>query len=244
MFPAQASPGHDLLFDSGLQFRPTSGRSKLDASPYWAALLQELETGCTCASFDYDHQPTTLLCACSQSPRAPSEPLLAFSRQYPVVTVRMPSRIKPLLTELLAVLLNIIQPLPPACAGVYMQEPTTGPVGARHQAVQHAAQAAALHAVLDPDLIVQEIEPLCSDAGPGCRCSDRRRAAVCARGRGVVRRRGRRDAPSFQRAGNNEAGALPSAFISGLRLTCARIGHRQPPAANAAAVSRSVLTGV
>jgi hypothetical protein len=158
MFPAQASPGHDLLFDSGLQFRPTSGRSKLDASPYWAALLQELETGCTCASFDYEHQPTTLLCACSQSPRAPSEPLLAFSRQYPVVTVRMPSRIKPLLTELLAVLLNIIQPLPPACAGVYMQEPTTGPVGARHQAVQHAAQAAALHAVLDPDLIVQEIE--------------------------------------------------------------------------------------
>ncbi|KAG1745915.1 T-complex protein 11-domain-containing protein [Suillus paluster] len=37
---------HDLLFDAGLQFRPTSGRRKRDLSDkYWRAVAQELETG-------------------------------------------------------------------------------------------------------------------------------------------------------------------------------------------------------
>jgi hypothetical protein len=101
----------------------------------------------------------------------------------------MPSRIRCLLSELLAVLLSIIQPLPESCAGMYMQEPTSGPAGARYQAVHHAAQAAALHAALDPDLICQELEHRLFDPSGlfrvvgetlKCHCAPMRDAAVDA----------------------------------------------------------------
>lgn len=74
------------------------------------------------------------------------------------MTVRMPSRLPPLLAELLAVLLSVIQPLPSTSSGVYMQESTASVSGQRHQAQQHASQAALLRSVLDPELINQEGE--------------------------------------------------------------------------------------
>jgi hypothetical protein len=84
--------------------------------------------------------------------------MVVVSPLHQVYTVRMPSRVKPLLAELLAVLLSIIQPLPAACQGVYMTEPTSSPAGVRRQNIQYATQATALQAALDADLIVQELE--------------------------------------------------------------------------------------
>ena len=57
--------GHDLLFDPGLQFRPTFSRRKRDiADNYWAAVLHELESGCTCTTFDLRGKPTERRCVC------------------------------------------------------------------------------------------------------------------------------------------------------------------------------------
>ncbi|KAJ7459835.1 T-complex protein 11-domain-containing protein [Mycena latifolia] len=74
---------HDLLFDPGLQFRPTTTRRKTERSEkYWAAITCELESGCTCVSFDLRAKPHPTVCA-----------------------------IRPLLDEFLEVLLLVIQPL-------------------------------------------------------------------------------------------------------------------------------------
>ncbi|EIN12618.1 Tcp11-domain-containing protein [Punctularia strigosozonata HHB-11173 SS5] len=150
---------HDLLFDSNLQFRPTSGRRKRDlVDNYWRSVLQELENGCTCITLDYGSRIVDLKCACKRIPRAGSQPLLVLFESDRVMTVRMPSRLRPLLSELLEVLLSVIQPLPSTSSGFYMQHPTTGVSGQQHQAEQHAAQAALLRSVLDSDLIEQELK--------------------------------------------------------------------------------------
>jgi hypothetical protein len=157
-FPRRIT-GHDLLFDSGLQFRPTAGWRKRDtAETYWAAVLRELECGCTCATFDYANRPVERLCACAQFPVARSRPVLAVSNRCRRMTVRMPYRLPPLLAELLAILLSVIQPLPATSTGVYMQESTASLSGQKYQARQHAAQAALLREVLDPEFIRQEGE--------------------------------------------------------------------------------------
>lgn len=151
--------GHDLLFDSGLQFRPTASRRKRDVvEGYWAAIERELENGCTCASFNFANQPCPLVCACAQFPVAPTQPLLTMPSHERVMTVRMPSRVPPLLAELLAILLSVIEPLPSATPGVYMQKPTGSPQGQRLQADHHATQASMLHDVLDPGFIKQEVD--------------------------------------------------------------------------------------
>ncbi|KAJ2968163.1 hypothetical protein NUW54_g13301 [Trametes sanguinea] len=61
---------HDLLFDSGLQFRPTSSRRKRDAADqYWLAIVRELESGCTCTTLDATASShPRLRCACDAFP--------------------------------------------------------------------------------------------------------------------------------------------------------------------------------
>lgn len=143
--------GHDLLFDSGLQFRPTSGRRKRELSDkYWHAIMQELENGCTCVSFDMRGKPTECVCVCRRVSPSPPHPVLAFSTARRVLTLRMPSRIKPLLAEFLDLLLCVIQPL----SGI---SGCVSPVTLQSQMQQHASQAARLQSVIDPELIEQEI---------------------------------------------------------------------------------------
>jgi len=142
---------HDVLFDSGLQFRPTSGRRKRELSDrYWNAIAQELENGCTCVSFDFQGRPHDCVCVCRRVSPAPPNPVVAFPTARRVLTLRMPSRIRPLLNEFLDLLLCVIQPLSGISGYV---SPNTLQV----QMQQHAMQANRLRSVFDPDLIEQEI---------------------------------------------------------------------------------------
>lgn len=142
---------HDLLFDSGLQFRPTSGRRKRELSDkYWDAVARELESGCTCVSFDLQGKPNVCVCVCRRVSPPPVNPVLAFSTFRRVLTLRMPSRIRPLLSEFLDLLLCVIQPLSGISGYV-------SPNTLQAQMQQHTTQAARLRSVFDPDLIEQEI---------------------------------------------------------------------------------------
>ncbi|EUC60240.1 T-complex protein [Rhizoctonia solani AG-3 Rhs1AP] len=86
---------HDLLFDPGLQFRPTSGRKKRDLTDkYWQAVQIEVETGCACTSFD--DRGRRLPCVCGA----------LLSR--PTSSRTLPSRIPPLVSELCHVLQSVV----------------------------------------------------------------------------------------------------------------------------------------
>ncbi|CAE6412517.1 hypothetical protein ACGC1H_005467 [Rhizoctonia solani] len=86
---------HDLLFDPGLQFRPTSGRKKRDLTDkYWQAVQIEVETGCACTSFD--ERGRRLPCVCGA----------LLSR--PTSSRTLPSRIPPLVSELCHVLQSVV----------------------------------------------------------------------------------------------------------------------------------------
>ncbi|RDB18020.1 Protein SOK1 [Hypsizygus marmoreus] len=144
---------HDLLFDPGLQFRPTCSRRKRGISErYWAAIAQEVETGCTCVSFDLQGKPHTTVCACAQVPNPPSHPVVAYSSAMNVVTLRMPSRIRNLLSEFLEVLLLVVQPLS-SVSGMYVNPNTF-----KSQMQEHSAQAAYIRYIFDPALIEQELK--------------------------------------------------------------------------------------
>ncbi|GLB38428.1 putative tcp11-domain-containing protein [Lyophyllum shimeji] len=144
---------HDLLFDPGLQFRPTCSRRKRSmAERYWAAVAQEIESGCTCVSFDSHGKPHSVVCACAQVPTAPSHPVVAYSSALNVLTLRMPSRIRDLLTEFLEVLLLVIQPLS-SVSGMYVNPNTF-----KTQMQEHSAQAAYIRSIFDPALIEQELK--------------------------------------------------------------------------------------
>ncbi|KAF8606939.1 Tcp11-domain-containing protein [Ceratobasidium sp. AG-I] len=85
---------HDLLFDPGLQFRPTSGRKKRELTEkYWEAVRIEIESGCTCTSFD--ERGRRLPCVCGSSGSGSSRPA-------------HPSRIPALVTELCEVLQSVV----------------------------------------------------------------------------------------------------------------------------------------
>ncbi|KIJ62572.1 hypothetical protein HYDPIDRAFT_94005 [Hydnomerulius pinastri MD-312] len=144
---------HDLLFDAGLQFRPTSGRRKRELSDrYWRAVAQELENGCTCVSFDLQWRPCECICVCRRVALPSHNPILTYSTSRQVLTLRMPSRIRPLLTEFLEVLLFVIQPL------TSISDTYANPNTFQVQIERHAAQAAHLRSVFDPDLIQQELQ--------------------------------------------------------------------------------------
>ncbi|CAE7216440.1 unnamed protein product [Rhizoctonia solani] len=86
---------HDLLFDPGLQFRPTSGRKKRELTDkYWQAVQIEVDTGCACTSFD--ERGRRLPCVCGALLSRPSS-----SRT-------LPSRIPPLVNELCHVLQSVV----------------------------------------------------------------------------------------------------------------------------------------
>jgi hypothetical protein len=119
---------------------------------YWAAITKELESGCTCVSFDLHGRPHDLVCACGQVCLPTLNPILAFSSSLNVLTLRMPSRIRCLLSEFLEVLLSVIQPLS-SLSGMYVNPNTF-----QSQMQEHAAQAAYMRSVFDPDLIEQELK--------------------------------------------------------------------------------------
>lgn len=145
--------GHDLLFDSGLQFRPTSSRRKRDlADNYWLAIVRELECGCTCFTMDLHGRPCERICVCRSLPLPVGRSVYAYTAENRI-TVRAPSRIRPLLQELLEVLISIIQPVVSKSTGVCVQ-----PSSLQLQVQQNVAHVTMLRSVLDADLIQQEID--------------------------------------------------------------------------------------
>ena len=102
-----------MLFDPGLQFRPTSGRRKRDAADkYWKAIQRELETGCTCTAFDL--HGSTIPCSCgAQKEDAGSGHLPSRSAiKGTLRNVSATSRIPALVTELRETLLSVMIPSP------------------------------------------------------------------------------------------------------------------------------------
>ncbi|PFH53977.1 hypothetical protein AMATHDRAFT_136052 [Amanita thiersii Skay4041] len=143
---------HDLLFEPGIQFRPTYSRRKREAAEkYWAALTQELEDGCTCISFSITGKPRCRICACGQIPPPSYTPVTAYSPAIGTYTVRMPSRIRTFLHEFLEVLLLVIQPLSDtSCVTVNVNSSSPN----LHE---QTAQAKYIRSIFDPELIEQEI---------------------------------------------------------------------------------------
>ncbi|PCH40080.1 Tcp11-domain-containing protein [Wolfiporia cocos MD-104 SS10] len=144
---------HDLLFDPGLQFRPTSSRRKREAADaYWLAVLRELECGCTCSTVDAHGRPCERVCVCGSVPKPTTRPLYAHTPDGRI-TVRVPSRIRPLLLELREVLVSIIQPVMSRTTGLYVNPPPLHP-----QFQQNEEHVALLRSVLDAELIQQEMD--------------------------------------------------------------------------------------
>ncbi|KAH9080559.1 Tcp11-domain-containing protein [Lactarius deliciosus] len=145
---------HDFLFDSGLQFRAAASRRKREqADTYWKAVLTELETGCTCVTFDTHGKPGGCVCVCRRLPTPPVDPIIACLPLRRRLTLRMPSRIRPLLQELLLVLLSIITPQ----TALVSTSPQSGRISVQQRRKQQQEQAQSLRAVLDVDLIEQEM---------------------------------------------------------------------------------------
>ncbi|KAG5352922.1 hypothetical protein C0989_012159 [Termitomyces sp. Mn162] len=85
-------------------------------------------------------------------PQPSSQPVVAYSSTLNVFTLRMPSRIRNLLTEFLEVLLLVIQPLSSA-SGMYVYPSTL-----KSQMQEHSAQALYVRSIFDPVLIEQELK--------------------------------------------------------------------------------------
>lgn len=152
--------GHDMLFDEGIRFRPTTTRSKRAMTDgFWWAVKRELETGCTCLTFDDKFRPIVHLpaCSCAQNTTPPPTVIFTVSDARPearerIWTIRTPSRIRPLIVELLAVILTVILPSPVrVCTGGHYRTMF------RKLCPGHVAQVQLIREGLDPDLIVQEL---------------------------------------------------------------------------------------
>ncbi|KIY64973.1 Tcp11-domain-containing protein [Cylindrobasidium torrendii FP15055 ss-10] len=141
---------HDLLFDTGIQFKPTGSRKKRHlADRYWAAVAVELASGCTCISFDVQgHVHTPTLCACRTLPLPLSEPVHTYTPSLGITTVRTPSRIRPLLHEFLHVLLAVLQPHAGLANGLYPH---------LKELQAHKDQASHVLAIFDPCLVYQQL---------------------------------------------------------------------------------------
>ncbi|THH31461.1 hypothetical protein EUX98_g2713 [Antrodiella citrinella] len=134
------------------RFRPTSSRRKRDlADNYWNAIVRELESGCTCATVDAHGRLLKGLCVCATVPIPIGRPFVLPSSTF--TTVRTPSRLKPLLTELLEVLISIIQPVVARSPSLSLHPGLLHP-----QYNQNASHVAMLRSILDADLIQQEID--------------------------------------------------------------------------------------
>ena len=115
--------------------------------------MTELETGCTCVTFDTQGKPSGCVCVCRRLPTPPADPIIACLPLRRRLTLRMPSRIRPLLHELLLVLLSIISPQ----TALVSTSPQSGRISIQQRRKQQQEQAQALRAVLDVDLIEQEM---------------------------------------------------------------------------------------
>lgn len=88
-------------------------------------------------------------CVCANY-RAPETGMVVVTLEGNIRTFRVPSRLPALLTEFLEVMVFVIQPL--NNTAVY-----TNPNAIQAQAQQHAAHAAYLRSVFDPQLIQQQL---------------------------------------------------------------------------------------
>ncbi|KAL0578628.1 Protein SOSEKI 1 [Marasmius crinis-equi] len=146
---------HDLLFDYGLQFRPTSSRRKRQiADAYWSAVIREVEHGCTCFPVDKRGHPAVTqdaTCVCSTSNPPPTPVVAAYLPPSQITIIRTPSRIRPLLSEFLEVVLLVIQPLQ-SISSTYVN-----PDSYKTQMEEHTIQANYIRSIFDPALIEQEL---------------------------------------------------------------------------------------
>ncbi|KAF9517278.1 hypothetical protein BS47DRAFT_1326655 [Hydnum rufescens UP504] len=121
---------HDLLFDSGLQFRPTTCRRKRQAADrYWLAIRRELESGCTCTTFDMDDRVLECVCHTPQHPQRGHSvrtrwPTADHSKGSSLTNNLLPSRIPALITELREVMLSVMSPSPIPPPVHYSNSPT------------------------------------------------------------------------------------------------------------------------
>ncbi|KAL0069754.1 Protein SOSEKI 1 [Marasmius tenuissimus] len=146
---------HDLLFDYGLQFRPTSSRRKRQvADAYWSAVIREVEAGCTCFPVDKRGHPVVTqepTCVCSKVTPPATPVAAAYLSPLQITIIRTPSRIRPLLTEFLEVVLLVIQPLQ-SISSTYVN-----PDSYKTQMEEHTVQANYIRSIFDPSLIEQEL---------------------------------------------------------------------------------------
>ena len=146
--------GHDLLFDSGLQFRPTSSRRKRDqAELYWTAVTRELECRCTCITWDeLGHILAEPVCICRDLPSPPTYAAAVILPNFRGKTLRTASRIRHLFSELLEVLLSVIRPPPPSILNSAVRPTLFQPAPDKL-----TTQENYIRSILDPELIQQEI---------------------------------------------------------------------------------------
>lgn len=142
-------PGHDLLFDPGLQFRPRRKRELTEK--YWNAVWEEIQTGCTCITLDTEGNLHPKQCMCLRCPEPLPHPVMQTVENSGIYSVRMPSRISALLTEFIEVMVFVIQPL--TNTNIY-----TDPNAIKEQAQEHSAHAAYLRSIFDAALIEQELK--------------------------------------------------------------------------------------
>lgn len=168
--------GHDLLFDPGLQFRPTSGRRKREQTErYWEAIAREMQYGCTCTCFDRDNR--VYACVCGKVPASATvttantmfKPSVApIAACWHAMVLETKSRILPLLQTLKEVLHLVIHPAvggsatPSSGASSVSGSPPTSPTQSTYQTAPSSSSASSasdpLLAAFDPLLIQQEIE--------------------------------------------------------------------------------------
>lgn len=184
---------HDVVFDPNVQFRPNfdgeRGRRKREAGDrYWAAVVREIEHGCTCTSSDGRN---VLPCSCPETAgrgrKIVTPSAATFSRAsgragngpiHHAPSIRIPSRIPLLVQELRAICLSILpshfpsdttgQPSPsspsssPTSASGAGESANKAPAVGTSALYANPPWAASHHALiaqtLDPHLIAQELQ--------------------------------------------------------------------------------------
>ncbi|KAG8944529.1 hypothetical protein FRC04_001751 [Tulasnella sp. 424] len=167
---------HDLLFDPGLQFRPTSGRRKREQTErYWEAIAREMQYGCTCTCFDRDNRVYACVCgkvptsSTSTAANAMFKPSVApIATCWHAMVLETKSRILPLLQTLKEVLHLVIHPAvggsatPSSGASSVSGSPPTSPTQSSYHTAPSSSSASSasdpLLAAFDPLLIQQEIQ--------------------------------------------------------------------------------------
>ncbi|KAG2106679.1 uncharacterized protein F5147DRAFT_774671 [Suillus discolor] len=143
----------NLLFDAGLQFRPTSGRHKHDLSDkYWSGIAQELQTGCTYVSFYLQWKPHDLLRLRPRPYTTSTQPHLMLPSPSTHTSHALPHP-SPSHRIFLEVLLFVTQPL----TSILLCGTYANPATLQMQIEQHTAPAAHLRSLFDLELIQQEL---------------------------------------------------------------------------------------